>query len=65
MAAVRPRPVTITVQLGKADTDSHLLADCKDWAVIFENVLEIKTSDGVHYYPLDSIRKWSVKNSYG
>ncbi len=54
------KPVTVTVHLGKGEPEVHALADSKDWAVIFEDVLEIKAPGQTHYYPLDAIRKWTV-----
>jgi hypothetical protein len=61
MAAPKQKPVTVTVHLGKGEPEIHALADNRDWAVIFEDVLEIKTPDTTHYYPLDSVRKWTVR----
>lgn len=61
MAHARSRPAVVTVYLGKGEPEVHVLADFKDWAVIFEDVLEIKAADQTHYYPLDSVRKWTVK----
>ena len=60
MAPSRQRPATIVVFLEEGTPETHELACDKDWAVIFEDVLEIKTKDGVTYYPLDAVRKWTV-----
>jgi hypothetical protein len=61
MATGKPKAATIVVHLGKGEPEVHTLIDGKDWAVIFDDVLEIKTPAAVHYYPLDSVRKWTVK----
>jgi len=60
MATPKPKPVTVTVHLGKGEPEVHALADSKDWAVIFEDVLEVKAAQATHYYPLDAVRKWTV-----
>jgi hypothetical protein len=60
MASSRSRPATIVVFLEEDAPETHELASDKDWAVIFEDVLEIKSKDGVTYYPLDAVRKWTV-----
>jgi len=60
MAPSRPRPATIVVFLEEGAPETHELVSDKDWAVIFEDVLEIKTKGSVTYYPLDAVRKWAV-----
>ena len=50
----------VVVFLEEGPPETHDLASDKDWAVIFEDVLEIKTKGGVSYYPLDAVRKWTV-----
>lgn len=61
MAAKLKTPATIQViRAGK--TSEYQLADSKDWAVIFDDVLEIKAIDGCSYYwPLLSVTLWKVK----
>ena len=60
MAQSRQRPATILVFLEEGAPEAHDLASDTDWAVIFEDVLEIKSKGGVTYYPLDAVRKWTV-----
>jgi hypothetical protein len=60
MPTSKLKPAMVTIYLGKGEPEVHQLADFKDWAVIFEDVLEIKARDHTHYYPLDSVRKWIV-----
>lgn len=60
MAQPRQRPAMIVVFFEEGAPEAHELASDKDWAVIFEDVLEIKTKSGVTYYPLDAVRKWTV-----
>ncbi len=61
MAQQKLKPVTVTVHIGKGEPEVHALADSKDWAVIFEDVLEVKAGEVTHYYPLDAVRKWTVR----
>lgn len=62
MAALqRAKPATVTVFLEEDAQEEHELASDKDWAVIFEDVLEIKTKHGTTYYPLSTVRKWTVR----
>lgn len=56
----REKAATIVVFLEDGSPESHDLASDKDWAVIFEDVLEIKGKDATTYYPLDAVRKWTV-----
>ena len=59
-----PKPKTpATIQVIRAGkTNEYQLADSKDWAVIFDDVLEIKATDGCCYYwPLPSLTLWKVK----
>ena len=60
MPQAQQRPATIVVFLEEGAPETHELASDKDWAVIFEDVLEIKTKSGVTYYLLDAVRKWTV-----
>jgi hypothetical protein len=60
MAQARNKPAKVTVILEDGASEMHDLAADKDWAVIFEDVLEIKSRGGVHYYPFASILKWTV-----
>lgn len=60
MAASKKRPAVITIYLGKGEPETHSLADFTDWTVIFEDVLEVKTLDHTYYYPLGTVRKWTV-----
>jgi hypothetical protein len=58
----KSKPARVTVILDDGAQETHDLAGDKDWAVIFEDVLEIKSRDGLHYYPFASILKWTVKH---
>jgi hypothetical protein len=60
MAQSRLRATTIVVFLEEGAPEAHDLASDKDWAVIFDDVLEIKAKGSVTYYPLDAVRKWTV-----
>jgi hypothetical protein len=60
MAQARQRPAMVVVFLEEGEPETHELASDKDWAVLFEDVLEIKAKSGVTYYPLDAVRKWTV-----
>jgi hypothetical protein len=60
MASQRQKSATIVVFFEEGAPETHELASDKDWAVIFEDVLEIKTKTGTTYYPLDAVRKWTV-----
>lgn len=60
--AKAPKPATLKVWLTEKPAVSHDLANETDWAVIFEDVLEVKTTDGeAVYYPLTNVEKWIVK----
>ena len=61
MASKLKSPATIQViRAGK--TNEYQLADAKDWGIIFDDVLEIRSSDGCTYYwPLLSITLWKVR----
>jgi len=61
MSAAKHKPATVTVHVGQGEPEIHTLADFKDWAVIFDDVLEVKTREQTHYYPLESLRKWTVR----
>jgi hypothetical protein len=61
MPQAKSKPAKLTVCLEDAPPESHDLAADKDWAVIFDDVLEVKARDGTHYYPLGAIRKWLVR----
>lgn len=61
MAARTPTPVVIEIW-GAASMERHELADEKDWSIMWDTVLEIKTKDGAkHYYPVDELLKWVVR----
>lgn len=62
MAHAKSKPARVTVILDDGAVESHDLAADKDWAVIFEDVLEVKGRDGTHYYPFASILKWTVNH---
>ena len=54
----RPAKVQI-IRMGK--TSEYTLADETDWAIVFEDVLEIRATDGSKYYwPLASVTLWKV-----
>lgn len=58
----QPKPATITVEVGDDSVHVHELADYKDWGISNgDTVLAVSAVDEDHYYPLDSVRKWSVK----
>jgi hypothetical protein len=40
---------------------AYELASDKDWSVIFQDVLEIKTQNGTVYYPLGAVMRWVVR----
>jgi hypothetical protein len=62
MAHSKSKPAKVTVILEDGAQERHDLNGDKDWAVIFEDVLEIRSRDGIHYYPFASILKWTVKH---
>ena len=58
----RKKPAEIKVWLTEKPPVTHDLADDKDWSVVFDDVLEIKTPEGeAFYYPLTNVDKWTVK----
>ena len=57
----KPEPATLVVFFEDGAPEMFVLSSDKDWAVIFEDVLEIKTKDAVSYFPLDAVRKWTVQ----
>lgn len=61
MPQAKSKPAKLTVCPEDSSPESHDLAADKDWAVIFDDVLEVKARDGTHYYPLGAIRKWLVR----
>lgn len=63
MRPARQKPAVIEI-VRRGRTIAYDLADFKDWAILFENmVLEIKARDGVTtYWPLDSITCWRVRD---
>jgi hypothetical protein len=61
MPQAKPRPAKLTVCPEDGPQENHDLGADKDWAVIFDDVLEVKARDGAHYYPLGAIRKWLVR----
>jgi hypothetical protein len=60
--ASKPKPVRLSV-VRRGKTHVYELSDKLDWSVLFEStVLEIKASDGAHYFwPLDSVTLWKVE----
>lgn len=62
MTQTQPKPATITVEVGDDSVHTHELADYKDWGISNgDTVLAVSAVDEDHYYPLDSVRKWTVK----
>jgi len=62
MSGHQPKPSTITIEVGDDTTRTHELGDTKDWDYSNDgSVLIVRTEEEDHYYPLDSVRKWSVK----
>lgn len=61
MSGHQPKPSTIIIEVGDDTTHTHELSDTKDWGIINDTVLMVSAVDEDHYYPLDSVRKWSVK----
>lgn len=61
MAAKSPVPAVIEIW-GAAHMERHELADTKDWAILFDTVLEVKAKDGgTYYYPVDELLKWVIR----
>lgn len=64
-AKSKPHKIQVTFEEvfeGEPDFIEYDLAAATDWAVIFEDVLEIKKIDGEHLYiPIDRLKGWSVK----
>jgi hypothetical protein len=65
MAQGKSKPAKMTVILEDGTKEIHDLGGDKDWAVIFEDVLEIKSRDGTHYYPFASLLKWTIRHEQG
>ena len=65
MARQDRKAATIVIYLEDGSSDRHDLASDKDWSVIFEDVLEVKSRDTTTYYPLDAVRKWAVHGRAG
>ncbi len=60
-AAPRVMPAVIEIW-GACSMARYELADTKDWSILYDTVLEIKTKDdGTHYYPIDELLKWVVR----
>ncbi len=59
--AQKHKPATVTVYPEDGPPAAYDLASDKDWAVIFEDVLEIKASEGTVYYPLGAVMRWVVR----
>ena len=59
--ATKPKAATITVYASDESEFTHELASDKDWAIIFDDVLEVKGKDFVAYYPLVYVNRWTVK----
>ena len=59
--AQRQKPATMTVYPEDGAPVNHDLASDKDWSVIFEDVLEVKTGEGTFYYPLGAVMRWVVR----
>lgn len=59
--AAKPKSATITVFTDDEVEHPHHLANNTDWAVIFDDVLEVKEPTGSTYYPLNSVIRWVVK----
>lgn len=55
------KPAKIIIEVSDADPITHNLADYRDWGIMFENVLEVRTEDDAYYYPLDSVKAWTVR----
>ena len=62
MAKQKPGPVTLSV-VRRGKTFAYHLASEMDWAVIFDTVLEVKSSEpaGKFYWPLDSVTLWKIE----
>ena len=59
--AARSKPATVVVYPEYGPPATYALANDKDWSVIFEDVLEIRTVDGTTYYPLGAVKRWVVQ----
>lgn len=45
---------------------SFPLADTADWAVIFEDILEIRGEDGIsRFIPIANLKEWNVRKADG
>ncbi len=59
--STKVKPCIVTVTLGKRrPNEVHNIKDAKDCAVVFDNVLEVRTENTHFYYPLDSVVKWRI-----
>jgi hypothetical protein len=59
--ASRQRQVSVTVYPEDEAPVTYSLANDKEWSVIFEDVLEIKSVEGTFYYPLGAVMRWVVR----
>lgn len=62
MSNQKAKPATLTVEVADDIEHVHELGDFKDWGIIADNtILSITVGEDEVYYPLDSVRKWTVK----
>lgn len=57
----KAKPATLTVLVADDIEHVHELEDFKDWGIIDASILSIKIGEEEVYYPLDSVKKWTVK----
>jgi hypothetical protein len=62
MAKRSPEPVTLSV-VRRGKTFTYELADQLDWGVLYDVLIEIKSTEpaGKFYWPLDSVTLWKVE----
>lgn len=55
-------PAVIKIYVHEATHPIRIhMEDVHDWAIIFDNVLEVKTDETNFYYPIDNLDKWKVE----
>jgi hypothetical protein len=62
MAREKHEQVTLTVLSDDKPDECFTLAKTTDWSVFAEDILEIKSADGVTtYIPIDALTRWVIR----
>lgn len=65
MATNKKKPSIVTVTFTNNKIDAFSIVDTLSWAIMWDTVLQISTKEKDYYYPLDTIRNWTIEEDHG